>query len=64
MLCRTMEERCEVLREFGAVFYKSVQECPDLPESLEEGIATGKEYELLLKKMEDRDYVDWWMNSL
>jgi hypothetical protein len=63
-LCANMEERCEVLREFGAGFYKSVKECPDIPESLEEGVAQGKEYERLLKLMEDRDYVDQWLYSL
>jgi hypothetical protein len=63
-LCVNMEERCEVLREFGAVFYNSVKECLDIPESLEEGVAQGKEYERLLKLMEDRDYVDRWLYSL
>jgi hypothetical protein len=52
-----MEERCDVLREFGAVYYKSVKDCPDVPGSLEEGVAQGREYERLVKLMEDRDYV-------
>jgi hypothetical protein len=59
-----MEERCDVLREFGAVYYKSVKDCPDVPGSLEEGVAQGREYERLVKLMEDRDYVTEWWDSL
>lgn len=63
-LCTNMEERCDVLREFGAVYYKSVKDCPDVPGSLEEGVAQGREYERLVKLMEDRDYVTEWWDSL
>ena len=63
-LCNTMEERCEVLRDFGAVMYNSVEECPDLPNSLEEGIAQGKYYAELLRKMEDPNYLDRWLSGL
>jgi hypothetical protein len=62
-LCRTMEERCDVLRDFGAVEYTSAEECPDVPESIAHGIVTGRRYEELMNKMDDRDYVDAWMNS-
>lgn len=62
-LCRTMEERCDVLRDFGAVLYSSGEECPDVPESLEEGIARGRWYEELMNKMDVWKYVDDWMNS-
>jgi hypothetical protein len=62
-LCANMEERCEVLREFGAVYFRSVEECPDVPETLEEGVAQGKEYERLLKLMEDMNYVDRWLGT-
>jgi hypothetical protein len=63
-LCATMEERCIVLRDFGAVVYNSVEECPDLPNSLEEGITQGKQYAELLRKMEDPHYLDQWLCSL
>lgn len=63
-LCASMEERCDVLRESGAVYYETADECPDIAESLGEGVAQGKEYERLLKLMEDRDYVDEWLYSL
>lgn len=63
-LCANMEERCEMLREFGGVFYESVLECPDVPEFLEEGIAQGKEYEQHLKRMLDRGYVDRCLDGL
>ena len=63
-LCATMEERCMVLRDFGAVMYNSVEECPDLPSSLEEGIARGEYYAELLRKTEDPLYMDQWIASL
>lgn len=63
-LCATMEERCDVLRAFGGSMYDSLRECPDVPESLEEGIAQWREYERLLKMMEDDRYVDQWFNTL
>ena len=47
----TMDERCAVLKEFGAQFYASVEDCPDIPKSLEEGIAVGKRYEEVMNKI-------------
>lgn len=64
LLCVTMEERYKVLRAFGAVMYSSVEECPDLPDSLEEGIAQGQHYAELLRKMEDPRYQSEWVTSL
>jgi hypothetical protein len=45
-LCMTMEERCSVLRDFGATQYPSIENCTDigLPQTLEEGIAQSKHY--------------------
>ena len=66
MTC-TMDERCAVLERFGAKFYANVEDCPDIPKSLEEGIGIGRKYESLLKKMEDyapEGYVDRWLDSL
>ncbi|KAI4641447.1 uncharacterized protein J4E79_011654 [Alternaria viburni] len=62
--CRTMEERCKILEEFGATFYEDVEQCDKLPWSLDEGIRKGKRYEKLLRKMEDDEYFEDWMNSL
>ena len=66
MTC-TMDERCAVLERFGAMFYANIEDCPDVPKSLEEGIGIGRKYESLLKKMEDYTpggYVDRWLDSL
>ncbi|KAI0817890.1 hypothetical protein GGR55DRAFT_673719 [Xylaria sp. FL0064] len=52
------DERCEVLRSFGARFYETVDDCDDIPKTLEEGYEKGKAYELFLRKIEDEDYVD------
>jgi hypothetical protein len=45
-LCTTMEERCAVLRDFGATYYPSIEDCTDkiLPRTLKEGIAQGKSH--------------------
>ncbi|KAI4613511.1 uncharacterized protein J4E87_009812 [Alternaria ethzedia] len=62
--CRTMEERCKILEEFGATFYEDVEQCDKLPWNLDEGVREGKKYEGLLRKMEDDKYLDDWMMSL
>ncbi|KAI1271892.1 hypothetical protein F5Y07DRAFT_381423 [Xylaria sp. FL0933] len=56
--CRTMEDRWAVLKDFGATEYDDVKLCPDIPKSLEEGVAEGRQYEQLLKKMQDLKYLD------
>ena len=57
----TMDERCEVLKGFGATFYEKVEDCEDIAKTLQEGIRKGRRYEELLKKMEDMKYVDRWL---
>ncbi|TRX90099.1 hypothetical protein FHL15_009018 [Xylaria flabelliformis] len=55
------DERCEVLKSFGAKFYDTVEECEDIPKTLDEGYQRGKRYEQLLKKMDDDLYQDRWL---
>lgn len=62
--CGTMDERCAVLRDFGATEWDDMKECSDIPQSLEEGVAEGKKYEVLLNKMKDVEYLDKWLMSL
>ncbi|PPJ49683.1 hypothetical protein CBER1_02165 [Cercospora berteroae] len=57
-LCATMEERCVALRKLGAVLYDSIEDCADLPRSVEDGIAQGRQWEELMDKMDDRDYLE------
>ena len=57
----TMDERCDVLKSFGATFYETVEACDDIPKTLEEGIERDKRYKDLLKKMEDPFYFDRWL---
>jgi hypothetical protein len=45
----TMDERREVLKSFGASFYRS-EDCEDVPRTLEEGVKKGRRYKELLKK--------------
>ena len=59
----TMDERCDVLKSFGATFYESVKACDDIPKTLEEGIERGKRYEDLMKKLDDRDYFCEWLDN-
>lgn len=63
-LCATIEERGKVLRDFGAVLYDSVEECPDLPSSIEGEVEQGKYWAELLRKTEDPYYMDQWLSSL
>ncbi|EON66291.1 hypothetical protein W97_05684 [Coniosporium apollinis CBS 100218] len=60
----TMDERCEVLKDFGATFYEKVEDCVDIAKTLQEGVDKGKRYEELLKRMEDLKYVDRWLSGL
>ncbi|KAH6991146.1 hypothetical protein BKA56DRAFT_652038 [Ilyonectria sp. MPI-CAGE-AT-0026] len=62
--CGTMDERCAVLRDFGATEWDDVKKCSEIPQSLEEGVAEGKKYEVLLNKMKDVEYLDKWLMSL
>jgi hypothetical protein len=62
--CGTMDERCDVLRGFGAAEYDIREHCPDLPDSLETGIEEGKRYEALLTSMDDHTYLDQWLMGL
>ncbi|KAI0863796.1 hypothetical protein F4860DRAFT_521842 [Xylaria cubensis] len=55
------DERCEVLKSFGAKFYDTVEECEDIPKTLDEGYERGKRYEQLLIKMDDNHYQDRWL---
>ncbi|WAO95388.1 Hypothetical protein NCS54_01300800 [Fusarium falciforme] len=40
--CGTMKERYAVLRDFGATEWDDVKKCPDITQSLQEGMAEGK----------------------
>ncbi|KAI2618070.1 hypothetical protein GGS26DRAFT_392355 [Hypomontagnella submonticulosa] len=66
-LCHTMDQRCEVLRSFGAVEYGSLEECLELPKSLEEGVAEGRRCEEVLGRMEDQGHISYfstWLSGL
>lgn len=52
VLAFTMDERCAALKHLGATFYPTVDACPDIAKSLEDGIAIGKRYEELMKQMD------------
>ncbi|KAK8070010.1 hypothetical protein PG994_006626 [Apiospora phragmitis] len=60
-LATTPGERCKVFKQYGATYYENWKECEDMPKTLEEGVQRGKEYEALLRRMEDTNYVRRWM---
>jgi hypothetical protein len=64
LLSSSMDERCAVLKEFGATFYEDSGQCDKLPKTLEEGVGEGKRYEGLILKMKDNVYLEKWMESL
>lgn len=51
----TMDERAEVLKEMGAVFYEDVGACGDIAGDLEEGRSIGRYWEERMKEMEYYD---------
>jgi hypothetical protein len=59
----TMDEQCEALRKLGAVFYEKLEDCEEIPETLDQAVQSGKHYEKLLKKMEDPEYLDKWLDG-
>lgn len=59
-----MEERCDVLKEFGSEWFERLDVCAQLPKTLEEGAAEGKRYEQLIRKMQDHVYLDNWLLSV
>ena len=59
----TIDERCEISKDFGTTFYEKVEDCEDILKTLQEGIQKGRRYEEMLKKMRDMEYVDKWPSS-
>lgn len=37
-MCRTINERCSVLKSFSALFYSDLKDCVDIPQTLEDGV--------------------------
>ncbi|KAK8044390.1 hypothetical protein PG993_004414 [Apiospora rasikravindrae] len=62
-LATTPGERCKVFKQFGATYYENWKDCEDIPKTLEEGVQKGKEYETLLKRMQDPNYVRRWTEN-
>jgi hypothetical protein len=60
----TMNERCDALRDFGAEFYERIEDCEDIDLTLEGAVERGKGYDVLLRKMEDEEYVEKWIDSV
>ena len=48
----TMDERCNALAAVGAKFYSDVEECEEIPKSLEDGIMIGKYWEERMKEID------------
>ena len=48
-----------MFKEFGAQFYTSVDDRPDIPKSLEEGIAVRKRYEEAMNKISPGSGLEW-----
>ncbi|KAK8085487.1 hypothetical protein PG997_006758 [Apiospora hydei] len=44
-------------------YYENWKDCEDIPKTLEEGVQKGKEYETLLKRMQDANYVRRWVDN-
>lgn len=57
----TLDEKCEVIRDFGGVFFERVEECEYIVTDLEGGRRElfGR-FEPLLRRMEDDGYAYNW----
>ncbi|KAK2740036.1 hypothetical protein CKAH01_07205 [Colletotrichum kahawae] len=56
----SMDEKCEVIRDFGGVFFESAEECGYVATDLEGGREMFRWFEPLLGRMEDNEYVRSW----
>ncbi|KAJ0358498.1 hypothetical protein COL154_009124 [Colletotrichum chrysophilum] len=56
----SMNEKCEVIRDFGGVFFESVEECEYVATDLEGGREMFGRFEPLLRRMEDDGYAYNW----
>lgn len=63
-LSTSMDEGCAFLMGFGATLFEDRDRCDKLSKTLEQGIAEGKRYEELMRKIEHNHYLDKWMESL
>ena len=59
----SMDARCQVIKDFGGTYYENAEDCPDLPNSLQEGVARGKRYQALMEKMDDWHYIDKFLEG-
>lgn len=59
-----MDERCEVLKSFGATFYEYPGDCSYITKTLEDAYEKGKYYEELMERMGNWGYVDAWLENL
>ncbi|RYP11678.1 hypothetical protein DL765_007637 [Monosporascus sp. GIB2] len=59
-----MDDRCQVIKDYGGEWHASAEECPDLPNTLEAGVERGRRYEKLLHQMDDAMYVDRWLDLI
>lgn len=49
---RDMDEYCEAIKHEGGRWYVSVENCPNLPSTLEEGMTWGRKYQGLMERLE------------
>lgn len=59
----TMDERCEVLKTFGATFYASLADCPHISKTIQEAYEKGKHHEALMKRLGNVDYISSWLDD-
>lgn len=56
----TMDEKCNAMKDMGAMFYDKVEDCPDIAKTADEGRDMFKPYGELLEKMDDNAYRNRW----
>ncbi|KAI0190470.1 hypothetical protein EV127DRAFT_430388 [Xylaria flabelliformis] len=59
----TMDDKCKVMEDLGAVFYANVGLCPDVAQTVDQGKEMFGRYSALLRNMEDPGYLARWQAS-
>ncbi|KAM0333410.1 hypothetical protein ACHAQA_002071 [Verticillium albo-atrum] len=60
---KTMDEKCQVLKESGATFYEKVEDCASIAKTIEEGKESFRPYRDWLQKMDNVDYKGVWLTA-
>ena len=62
-MAMSMDERCQVIKDFGGMHFETAEDCPDISTSLQEGVDRGQRHQALMERLDDWAYIDKWLNG-